>query len=252
MPKRALIIRHNEFETLGENYTSVLVEHGFEFYPLNVFDGAPDFADFDPPPLDEIDLIIALGGALSANDPYPAILSETRCFADAISVGVPIFGVCLGAQIMARALGAMVEPTGGYEFGLRKIWITPDGAADPVFSKLRVPLVPTLHGEHFSVPSSATELAFGYMLCRDGTFRKQSLAFRYGNSYAFQFEPQLTLSELKVWNRELASDYELMGPLFDPKFEADANLREFTTYSPTYEAQSREMLMAFLSSAGIA
>ena len=252
MPKRALIIRHNEFETLGQNYTSALTDRGFNLHPLNVFESAPDFADFDPPPLNEIDLIIALGGALSANDDFPAIHAEREFFSDAISSGIPVSGVCLGAQIMARALGGVVEPTGGYEFGLRKIWITEQGAQDPVFSKLRVPLVPTLHGECFSVPSGATELAFGYMLCRDGTFRRQSLAFRHSNSYAFQFEPQLTLNELKIWNRELADDYKLMGPLFNPKFEAEANLREFTTYSPIYESQSRDMLIAFCENAALA
>ncbi len=251
MPKRVLIIRHNEHETLGENYTSVLTDRGFDLSPLNVFEGAPDFVDFDPPPLEDLDLIIALGGALSANDEYPAIHAERRFFTDAITAKIPVFGVCLGAQIMSRALGGLIEPTGGYEFGLRKIWITEEGSRDPVFSKLRVPLVPTLHGECFSVPDGATELAFGYMLCRDGTFRQQSLAFRYGNSYAFQFEPQLTLDELKIWNRELADDYNLMGAIFDPKFEAEANLREFTSYSPIYEAQAREMFIAFLKNVGL-
>lgn len=256
MPKRALIIRHNEHETLGENYASVLHDRGFELTPLNVFETAPDFADFNAPALEDLDLIVALGGALSANDDYPAIRAECEYFADALSAGIPIFGVCLGAQIMARALGASVEPTGGYEFGLRKIWITEEGSRDPVFSKLHVPLVPTLHGEHFTIPHgeterSATELAFGYMLCRDGTFKRQSMAFRYGNSYGFQFEPQLTLDELKIWNVELAADYELMGSIFNPNFEADANLREFTTYSPIYESQSRAMLMAFLDNANL-
>lgn len=252
MPKRALIIRHNEHETLGENYASTLAESNFDLISLNVFESEPDFDNFNPPSLDELDLIIALGGALSANDDYPAIDAEREFFAKAIVSNIPVFGVCLGAQIMARALGATVEPTGGYEFGLRKIWITEAGANDPVFSKLRVPLVPTLHGECFKVPDGAFELAFGYMLCRDGTFKRQSLAFRYRNSYAFQFEPQLTLDELRVWNRELADDYKLMGPLFDPKFEAEANLREFTAYSPIYETQSREMLIAFLKNAGLA
>lgn len=249
MPKRALIIRHNEHETLGENYSSVLRDCGFELHPINVFESEPEFADFDPPPLANLDLIIALGGALSANDDYPAVHAEREFFADAMTSGTPIFGVCLGAQIMARALGGTVEPTGGYEFGLRKIWITENGSNDPVFNKLRVPLVPTLHGEHFTVPKDAEELAFGYMLCRDGTFRRQSMAFRYKNSYAFQFEPQLTLNELRVWNRELFDDYKLMGPRFDPNFEADANIREFATYSPIYESQSREMLVAFLQNA---
>ena len=252
MPKRALIIRHNKHETLGENYTSVLAERGFELHALNVFEGAPDFTDFDPPPLEEIDLIIALGGALSANDDLPVIQAEKKFLADAMASGIPVFGVCLGAQIMARALGGVVEPTGGYEFGLRKIWITEAGSDDPVFSKLRVPLVPTLHGEHFTVPDGATELAFGYMLCRDGTFKRQSLALRHNNSYAFQFEPQLTLNELQVWNRVLFDDYKLMGPIFDPKFEAETNLREFTAYSPIYEAQSREMLIAFCQNAELA
>ena len=251
MPKLALIIRHAEPETLAENYTSTLVEHGFELRPLNVFEGAPEFEDFEPPGPDEIDLIIALGGPQSANDPHPALVSEQRYFVDAMASGVPVFGVCLGAQLMSRALGGQVSPTGGYEFGLRKMWVTEEGSRDPVFAKLRVPLVPTLHGECFTVPPGAVELAFGYMLCRDGTFRRQSLAFRFGNSYGFQFEPQLTLDELKVWDRELAGDYELMGPLFDPKFEADANLREFAGYASIYEAQSREMLVAFCENAGL-
>ena len=251
MPKLALIIRHAEPETLADNYTTALVERGFELRPLNVFDGAPELEEFEPPALEEVDLIIALGGPQSANDPSPALRSERRYFSDAMASGVPVFGVCLGAQLMARALGGGVGPTGGYEFGLRKMWVTEEGSRDPVFGKLRVPLVPTLHGECFTVPPGAVELAFGYMLCRDGSFRRQSLAFRHGTSYGFQFEPQLTLDELKVWNRELADDYEKMGPPFDPAFEAEANLREFAAYSPIYEAQSREMLAAFCENAGL-
>ena len=252
MPKLALIIRHAEPETLAENYTTALVERGFELRPLNVFDGAPELEEFEPPALEEVDLIIALGGPQSANDPSPALRSERRYFSDAMASGVPVFGVCLGAQLMARALGGGVGPTGGYEFGLRKMWVTEEGSRDPVFGKLRVPLVPTLHGECFTVPPGAVELAFGYMLCRDGSFRRQSLAFRHGISYGFQFEPQLTLDELKVWNRELADDYEKMGPLFDPAFEAEANLREFAAYAPIYEVQSRAMLAAFCDNAGLA
>ena len=252
MSKLALIIRHAAPETLAGNYTSVLQKRGFELHPLNIFQSAPAFDKFDAPPIDEVDLIIAIGGPQSANDCYPALHSERRFLAEAMASGKPVFGVCLGAQIMAKALGGEVGPTGGYEFGLRKIWVTEDGARDSVFSKLRVPLVPTLHGECFTVPPGTDELAYGYMLCKDETFKRQSMAFRHGNSYAFQFEPQLTLDELKVWNRDMADDYKLMGPEFDPASEAETNLREFTAYSPIYEAQSREMLVAFLENAGLA
>ena len=252
MSKLALIIRHAAPETLAENYTSVLRGRGFQFHPLNIFESAPVFDKFDAPPIEGIDLIVAIGGPQSANDCYPALRSESEFLGKAMESGTPVFGVCLGAQIMAKALGGEVGPTGGYEFGLRKICVTEEGGRDPVFSKLRVPLVPTLHGEMFSIPPGATELAYGYMLCKDGTFRRQSLAFRSGTSYGFQFEPQLTLKELKVWNRDLSDDYKLMGPLFDPATEAETNLREFTAYSPIYEAQSREMLVAFLENAGLA
>lgn len=251
MPKTALIIRHAEPETLAENYTSTLVECGFLLHPLNIFESAPEFDKFDPPDLEEIDIVIALGGPQSANDDYRALRLEHRFLAKAMSSSVPVFGVCLGAQLMARCLGGEVAPTGGYEFGLRKIWITEEGSRDPVFGKLRVPLVPTLHGECFTVPLGAVELAFGYMLCRDGRYRRQSLAFRFGTSYGFQFEPQLTLKELQVWNRALADDYRKMGPPFDPAVEAETNLREFAAYSPIYEAQSKEMLIAFLDKAGL-
>lgn len=251
MSRLALIIRHAEPETLAENYTSALAARGFEMVPLNVFESAPEFDVFDAPALEDVDLIVVLGGPQSANDEYPALRSERRYLADAMAAGVPVFGVCLGAQLMARCLGGEVRPTGGYEFGLRKMWITEEGSRDPVFGKLRVPLVPTLHGECFTVPPGATELAYGYMLCRDGTFMRQSLAFRHGISYGFQFEPQLTLAELRVWNRELADDYDKMGPLFDPVVEAETNLREFVAYSPIYEAQSRDMLLAFCDNAGL-
>ena len=251
MQKLALIIRHAEPETLAANYTSALLERGFELRPLNVFESAPNFDRFDPPATEEVDLIISLGGPLSANDCYPALLSERRFLDQAMTSGVPVFGVCLGAQLMARILGGRVAPTGGYQFGLRKIWITEEGSRDPVFGKLRVPLVPTLHGESFTVPAGADELAFGYMLCRDGTFKRQSLAFRFGRSYAFQFEPQLTLDELRVWNRDLADDYQKMGPQFDPSLEAETNLREFAAYAPIYEAQSSKMLIAFCHNAGL-
>lgn len=249
--KSALIIRHAAPESLAGNYTRTLEEHGFTLEPLNIFTLAPEYQRFTAPELKEISLVLILGGPLSANDDYTALRQERAFIREAIDLGKPVFGVCLGAQMMAKALGGTVEPTGGYQFGLRKIYVTSEGDADPVFSKIAVPLVPTLHGECFSVPPGAARLAEGFILCRDGRYRRINMAFRYGNSYGFQFEPQLTLEELKVWNQELAADYPLMGSQFDPAEEAARNLREFSKYAPYYEAQMREMLIAFLRNAGL-
>jgi GMP synthase (glutamine-hydrolysing) len=249
--KRALIIRHAEPETLAANFAGVLERHDFELIPLNVFESAPEFDRFAPPPLEQIDLMIVLGGPQSANDDYPAIHQERAYLRRALEQNMPVLGICLGAQIMATALGGTVEPTGGYQFGLRKLDVTAAGDADPVFSKLAVPLVPTLHGECFSVPPGATCLAEGFMLCRDGSYRRINMAYRFGNAYGFQFEPQLTLDELRVWNRELSGDYHLMGDRFDPGEEADRNLREFVRYEPHYLQQMHNVLTAFLQNAGL-
>jgi GMP synthase (glutamine-hydrolysing) len=249
--KSALIIRHAAPESLAGNYTRTLEEHGFTLQPLNIFELAPEYQEFIAPELEEISLALILGGPLSANDDYPALRLETAYIKEAITLGKPVFGVCLGAQMLTKALGGTVAPTGGYQFGLRKIYVTPEGDADPVFSKIAIPLVPTLHGECFSIPPGATRLAEGFILCRDGRYKRINMAFRYGNSYGFQFEPQLTLEELQVWDRELAGDYQLMGNHFDPTEEAARNLREFSKYAPYYETQMREMLIAFLRNAGL-
>ena len=249
--KLALIIRHAAPESLADNYRTTLEEQGFQLQPLNVFEGDPDYDRFSSPPLNEVSVIFLFGGPLSANDVYPALNKERAYLFDAMSQGKPVFGVCLGAQMMTTALGGTVQPTGGYQFGLRRISVTAEGDADPVFSKIAIPLVPTLHGESFSIPDGAIKLAEGFMLRRDGSYQKINMAFRYGNSYAFQFEPQLTLEELKVWNTDLAGDYELMGSRFDPAEEAARHTREFAKYAPIYEMQMKEMLLAFLRNAGL-
>ena len=178
----------------------------------NIFESAPRYDRFDAPPLDEVALIMAFGGPMSVNDDLPALHRERAYLArgDAQS-GKPVFGVCLGAQMMSTALGGTVEPSGGYQFGLRKIHVTTEGDADPVFGAITIPIVPTLHGECFTIPGGAIKLAEGDILLRDGPYRRINMAFRYGSSYAFQFEPQLTLDELKVWDRVFAGDYRAYG-----------------------------------------
>ena len=247
--KRALVIRHSPSETLARNYTTILEEQGFRLDSLNLFKSAPRYDRFSASDLNDIDMIVVLGGPLHANADYPALREERAYMNDALAQSKPIFAVCLGAQLMALELGATVEPTGGYQFGLRKIFVTAEGASDPVFSKIAIPLVPTLHGDCFSHPPGAVGLAEGFILQRDGRYRRINTAFRYGNSYGFQFEPQPTLEELLTWNQQLSDDYKLMGCDFDPEEESARNVPEFTSFAPHHEKQMRELLMAFLGNA---
>ena len=248
---RALIIRHHEAETMGDNFRAILEGLGFELIACNIFESAPRYDRFDAPPLEKVDLIMAFGGPMSVNDNLPALHREREYLAQAMAEGTPVFGVCLGAQMMSTALGGTVEPSGGYQFGLRKIHVTADGDADPVFGCIDTPMVPTLHGECFTLPHGATKLAEGDILLRDGHFRRINMAFRYGSSYAFQFEPQLTLDELKVWDKVFEGDYELMGSAFSPKEESARNLREFTKFAPVHQRQMTALLEAFLANAGL-
>ena len=249
--KRALIIRHHESETMGDNFREILERHAFELIPCNIFETAPRYDVFDPPSLDEVDLLMAFGGPMSVNDDLPALHAERRYMREALALGKPVFGVCLGAQMMATALGGRVEPSGGYQFGLRKIHVTAEGDGDPVFGKIASPLVPALHGECFTVPDGAVKLAEADMLCRDGSYRRINMAFRHGLSYAFQFEPQLTLDELKIWDRVFYGDYEMMGPAINLKEESERNIREFTRFAPLHQGQMTTMLEAFLQNASL-
>jgi GMP synthase (glutamine-hydrolysing) len=257
MEKRAVIIQHHPVETLGGNFTGILQQAGFHLHHVRVCDSSPDYAGFDAPDLSQTDLVVALGGPMSANDNFPALIQEMAYLRAAATGDVgnqpvtPVVGICLGAQLLSRALGGAVAPTGGYQFGLRKIDIAEAGRTDPAFGEINIPLAPTLHGEQFTLPSGGTLLAEGTMLRRDGGYVRFPMAFRYGPSYGFQFEPQLTLDELRVWNRELAGDYELMGDRFDPREEAARNLREFTAFASHHEAQMGRMLIALLVQAGL-
>ena len=249
--KRALIIRHHEAETLGSNFREILERNAFDLIPCNIFESAPAYDRFQPPPVGDVDLIMAFGGPMSVNDDLPALRDERQYLREAMAAGRPVFGVCLGAQMMATALGGTVEPSGGYQFGLRKIHVTAEGDTDPVFGAISTPVVPTLHGECFTIPDGAVRLAEGDLLLRDGQFRRINMAFRYGSSYAFQFEPQLTFDELTVWDQVFSGDYGLMGDRFDSGGESARNLREFAKFYPEHQRQMTRLLESFLANAGL-
>ena len=88
-----------------------------------------------PPDAARFGLVISLGGPMSANDPYPALAREMEFLAESAKSGGRVLGICLGAQLLSRALGGEVAPTGGYQFGLRKLWITEAGAKDAAFPR---------------------------------------------------------------------------------------------------------------------
>lgn len=118
------------------------------------------FYENDPLPLlDEVDLLIALGGPMSVNDEatLPWLVQEKQFIAHAIKAGKPVLGICLGAQLIASAMGARVYSNLQKEIGWFDLYAKP--AAADVLTFPQQMLVLHWHGETFDLPEGATHLA---------------------------------------------------------------------------------------------
>lgn len=114
------------------------------------------------PAHDAFDMLTVMGGPMSANDTaaLPWLQPEIDFVREAIAAGKTVLGICLGAQIIARALGARVYPASEKEIGwfpVRRIAATPEHALAAAFPASFTPL--HWHGETFDLPEGATRLA---------------------------------------------------------------------------------------------
>jgi GMP synthase (glutamine-hydrolysing) len=138
--------------------------------------------------------IVAMGGAMSANDDatYPWLTPEKRLIAEAVRAGTPYWGVCLGAQLLAASLGAGVARGPRAELGVLPVELTAAAASDPVFAAAPASF-PTLqwHGETYELPPGAVQLA------RSAQYEQQ--AFVLGRAYALQFHLEVDLELAREW-----------------------------------------------------
>jgi len=170
-----------------DRVTRYLTEQGYELDWRCPADG-----DVLPQLQEQYALAVVYGGVQSANDDtnLPYIGEQIDWIARWVDSGRPYLGLCLGAQLLARALGANVDPhpEGLHEIGFSRI--TPTGEAGEFLTE---PLhVYHWHGEGFEVPDAAELLAVGE------TFPNQ--AFRYGDSaYGLQFHAETTPEIFESW-----------------------------------------------------
>lgn len=165
------------------------------------------------PPVDDVDTLVIMGGPMSVNDAdkYPYIAEEIDLVKDFIKKGKKVLGICLGAQIMAKALGSEVYPGREKEIGWYDIEVNGNGVRDVLINKLAVHpragdywkrfKVFQWHGETFDVPNGANHLA------RSAQYPNQ--AFRYGTkAYAFQFHIEATKEMIYTWLENEPVDME--------------------------------------------
>lgn len=150
---RAHYLQHVPFEGLGSIETW-LQKADYEISSTRFYDSD------DLPKVEDIDLLIVMGGPMSVNDEgqYPWIVKEKQFIKSAIQAGKPVLGICLGAQLIANAMGADVFPNPEKEIG----WFSIQAAGPENSNFFRFPAeieVFHWHGETFCLPDGAVRIA---------------------------------------------------------------------------------------------
>ena len=119
------------------------------------------FEDPTLPDADDLDLLVIMGGPMSVNDEAgcPWLAAEKQFIRKAIEKDKAVIGICLGAQLIANALGAAVRPNGTKEIGWFPITAEPASYTEDIFSFPQELLVFHWHGETFDLPDGAIRLA---------------------------------------------------------------------------------------------
>jgi GMP synthase-like glutamine amidotransferase len=183
---RVLAFRHVPFEDAGMIAT-VLEGHGiFVEYADLYLPGST------PPETAAFDGLVFMGGPMSVNDNLPYLQWEMRTIADAIERGQPVLGICLGAQLIAKAMGAHVYRNPEKEIGFFEVRFAEEAQDDPLFSGLTSETVFHWHGETFHLPAGAVLLG--------SSARCRNQAFRIGErTYAMQFHLEVTPAMIADW-----------------------------------------------------
>ena len=186
--KNAVIIRHVAFEDLG----SLAISLRHKNYEVNYIDIASgSLNNFDPL---APDLLVILGGPIGVYDEadYPFIQGEIRVLKQRLTADLPTIGICLGAQLMARALGARVYPGSEKEIGWSPIKLSNAGQHSALSYLAPDYMVLHWHGDTFDLPEGSVHLA--------SSSKYQNQAFAWGESgLALQFHPEVTARSLEGW-----------------------------------------------------
>ncbi len=199
MGRPVFVLQHVPHETLGA-IEPQWAEVGLECRHVELFRRPPETLD----PGGSSGLVV-MGGPMNVDevDRYPFLRAEVGWIREAVEAEIPVLGVCLGAQLLAKALGAAVYPNRVKEIGWYEIELTPEAASDPLFEGCSPrQTVFQWHGDTFDLPTGAVHLATS-ALCRHQ-------AFRYGPSaYGLQFHAEMTAALVDDWLGEAGNEREL-------------------------------------------
>jgi GMP synthase (glutamine-hydrolysing) len=189
--KKLLVLQHVAHELLG-TLNPLLKKSGFRIRYVN-FARHPDAQ----PSLDGYDGMVLLGGPMSVNDAgrLPHLITEMKLIEEALRRELPVLGICLGAQLIAKTLGAAVYRNKMKEIGWYDVSPTDHAQSDPLLSAFaETEKIFQWHGETFDIPCSSHHLAFSSFCANQ--------AFRYNdNVYGFQFHLEVDEPMIHRWLR---------------------------------------------------
>ena len=188
-----IAIQHVPYEGPGL-IAEAAARHGLELQLCHPYLGAR------LPAREDIDGLVVMGGPMGVGDTSnPQLARESELIAAIARAGRPVLGVCLGAQLLAHALGARVYRGAHAEIGVGTVSLTPAGREDPMLGCLDTDTLPVVHWHQdtFDLPEDAQGLA------RSALYPHQ--AFRFGKrAYGLQFHIEV--------DRELAEDWRAHLP----------------------------------------
>jgi GMP synthase-like glutamine amidotransferase len=149
------------------------------------------------PDITPYDVLLVMGGTMNVyqEDNFPWLAEETQAIRQAVEADKAVLGVCLGGQLLAKALDARVSVGSATEIGLTPIALTQAGESDPLFEGLSQVEAVEWHDDTFDIPNGAVSLASSESCTNQ--------AFRFGRrAYGLQFHPEVSPDMLAEWIRE--------------------------------------------------
>ena len=195
-----LVFEHSDIagvDRLGE----ILRDHGHELRIIR-----PDQGDPIPPDLLGVDAVVSCGGGASPDEELDWIDNEIAFLRSAHEAGLPTLGICLGSQLLGRALGGSVAPMSEKEIGWFDVTLTPAGCDDPLFAGIGwTTMQAHWHGyEVTELPPDAR------LLASSEKCRNQAWAVGI-STYGIQYHPEIHARRLGQWADDEPTDLEKIG-----------------------------------------